>query len=237
MIRIGIVEDDPRSRLLLREYIDRYGRERGEEFLITEHSDGTSALEGYTPQFDILLLDIEMPGVDGYRTAQEIRQIDADVVLVFITNSPEYAIRGYEVGALSYLLKPVPYFAFSQELSRSLRSVARRRDDSVVLPLDGGLRRLSTSEILFCESSRHRVLVHTFEGAEPYSGSLTSLETKLVDKGFHRCNSGYLVNLRYVAAVRGQDCTLTDGRVLRVSRPRKREFLQTLADFLDEPHR
>ena len=68
-------------------------------------------MSGYRFQFDIILMDIEMRFMDGMSAAEEIRQMDKDVVIIFITNMPQYAIRGYAVEALDYMLKPVSYFA------------------------------------------------------------------------------------------------------------------------------
>ncbi len=70
------------------------------------------------PRFDIIFLDVEMENLDGFTTARIIRETDPQVMLIFVTNMGQFAIKGYEVDALSYLLKPVPYFAFSQELKR-----------------------------------------------------------------------------------------------------------------------
>ena len=135
-IRIGVVEDDPASCQLVLDYLNRYQQENGEQFTVSVFDDGARIVEKYTPVYDILLLDIEMSEMDGMAAARRIRERDDKVVIVFITAAPQYAISGYEVRALSYLLKPLPWFAFSQELKKSIDMVRRNGDDSTSLLLN-----------------------------------------------------------------------------------------------------
>ena len=108
MIRVAIVEDDAEVQGVLQEYVRRYTRQYGTEFEVTVFADGVDILEDYRAVYDIIFLDVEMKHLDGMTTAERIRQMDADVILIFITNMAQYAIRGYSVGALDYVLKPVP---------------------------------------------------------------------------------------------------------------------------------
>ena len=124
-IRIGVVEDDPASCQLVLDYLNRYQQENGEQFTVSVFDDGARIVEKYAPVYDILLLDIEMKEMDGMAAARRIRERDDNVVIIFITAAPQYAISGYEVRALSYLLKPLPWFAFSQELKKSIDMVRR----------------------------------------------------------------------------------------------------------------
>ena len=105
MIRVAIVEDDAEVQGVLQEYVRRYTRQYGTEFEVTVFADGVDILEDYRAVYDIIFLDVEMKHLDGMTTAERIRQMDADVILIFITNMAQYAIRGYSVGALDYVLK------------------------------------------------------------------------------------------------------------------------------------
>ncbi|WP_201292689.1 LytR/AlgR family response regulator transcription factor [Cellulomonas citrea] len=232
MIRIGIAEDDPASAALLVEYLRRYERGQDEQFQVTTFSDGADVVAGYRPDFDILLLDIEMPRLDGFSAAERIRLLDPDVIIIFITNMRQYAIKGYEVDALSYVVKPVPYFAFAQEIKRSVARLRRRSADYLLLQVDGGLVRLPTDDIVFLESVKHRTMVHTVDGLHSVVAPLKALEAQLEGKHFFRCNSGYLVNLRHVLGVTGSDARLVGGHELLVSRPRKKAFLAAMTDYL-----
>lgn len=236
MIRIGIVEDDPASAALLVEHLRRYEREHGEEFRVSAFPDGADIVASYRPDFDILLLDVEMPRLDGLSAASQIRLVDPDVVIIFITNMTQHAIKGYEVDALSYVLKPVPYFAFAQEIKRSVARLRRRSADYLLLTVDGGLVRVATDDIVFLESAKHRTTVHTVDGRHSVVGPLKALEAQLEGKSFFRSNSGYLVNLRHVLGVQGSSCLMVGGHDLLVSRSRKKAFLAALTDYLGARH-
>ena len=152
MIRIAMVEDEAAVREQLQGYIQRYTRQYGTEFAVTEFSDGVEILDAYRPVYDIVLLDVEMKHLDGMETARRIRALDADVVLIFITNMAQYAIKGYAVGALDYVLKPVPYFAFSQQLQKAEEKLRRRARHYLAVPVEGGLRRLDTAQIYYMKA-------------------------------------------------------------------------------------
>ena len=226
-IRIGVVEDDPASCQLVLDYLNRYQQENGEQFTVSVFDDGARIVEKHTPVYDILLLDIEMSEMDGMAAARRIRERDDKVVIVFITAAPQYAISGYEVRALSYLLKPLPWFAFSQELKKSIDMVRRNGDDSMLIETGNGQMRLNLADILYLESIRHTIVIHTLDGKYSINGTLKDMEAKLADRHFFRSNSCYLVNLKHVTGVADQDCIMSDDERLRVSRPRKKAFLGT----------
>lgn len=231
MIRIAMVEDEAAVREQLQGYIQRYTRQYGTEFAVTEFSDGVEILEAYRPVYDIVLLDVEMKHLDGMETARRIRELDRDVVLLFITNMAQYAIKGYAVGALDYLLKPVPYFAFSQQLQKAEEKLRRRARHYLAVPVEGGLRRLDTAQIYYMESEGHRVHFYTEEGEFSAPGALKTFEEKLADLPFARCNSGYLVNLAQVKSVQ-QGLAQVGPYELQVSRPKRKSFLAALADYI-----
>ena len=231
MIRIAMVEDEAAVREQLQGYIQRYTRQYGTEFAVTEFSDGVEILDAYRPVYDIVLLDVEMKHLDGMETARRIRELDRDVVLLFITNMAQYAIKGYAVGALDYLLKPVPYFAFSQQLQKAEEKLRRRARHYLAVPVEGGLRRLDTAQIYYMESEGHRVHFYTEEGEFSAPGALKTFEEKLADRPFARCNSGYLVNLAQVKSVQ-QGLAQVGPYELQVSRPKRKSFLAALADYI-----
>lgn len=231
MIRIAMVEDEAAVREQLQGYIQRYTRQYGTEFAVTEFSDGVEILDAYRPVYDIVLLDVEMKHLDGMETARRIRELDRDVVLLFITNMAQYAIKGYAVGALDYLLKPVPYFAFSQQLQKAEEKLRRRVRHYLAVPVEGGLRRLDTAQIYYMESEGHRVHFYTEEGEFSAPGALKTFEEKLADLPFARCNSGYLVNLAQVKSVQ-QGLAQVGPYELQVSRPKRKSFLAALADYI-----
>lgn len=231
MIRIALVEDEAEVRAQLQGYVQRHTRQYGTEFAVTEFADGMELLDDYRPVYDVLFLDVEMKHLDGMETARRVRELDKDVIIVFITNMAQYAIGGYAVGALDYVLKPVPYFAFSQQLLKAVARLEKRAKHYLTVPVEGGLRRLDTASIYYLESEGHRVHFYTDEGDFSAPGALKAFEEKLADCPFARCNSGYLVNLAQVRELR-QSTVQVGPCELQVSRPKRKAFLAALTDYI-----
>lgn len=230
MLRVAIVEDDPTCSALLQEFLSRYGDENGEALDVTVFADGLDIVENYRPVYDVILLDIEMPQLDGMTAAQRIRAFDPTVVLIFITNMAQYAIRGYEVDAMDFVLKPVNYFAFSLKLKKAVSAIRVRAKRELMLPLDGGMKRVPAADISYIEVLGHKLNVHVGNVLYTLSGSLREMEELLAGEHFVRCNKCYLVNLRHITDVR-QNTLTAGGNELQISRPRKKEFLQALTDY------
>ncbi|HSO70826.1 MAG TPA: LytTR family DNA-binding domain-containing protein [Arachnia sp.] len=228
MIRIGVVDDQEESRHLLQSYLVRYEHENGGQFVVEEFADGSELTAAYRPRFDIIFLDVQMENLDGFATARLIREVDPGVILIFVTNMAQFAIKGYEVDAMSYLLKPVPYFAFSQELKRSLQRLDRARDDHIVLSVGGEVLRVNLVDVVYIESIKHRLVFHTSDGKLSMIGTLKEMSAQLEPRGFFRSNSFLLVNLRHVEGFSDGESKLTGGISLPVSRSRKKPFLEAL---------
>ena len=164
MLHISFAEDDPAMALQLRQYLDRYGAEHGLELEVRSFASGDELLRQYDTSCDILLLDVEMPGIDGMETARALRQRDRDVVIVFITNIARYAVDGYEVEALDFILKPVNYFTFSVKLDRAVRRARQQARHTVCLQLADGMQMLDTQEIYYLETRDRMLYYHTDKG-------------------------------------------------------------------------
>ena len=147
MIRVLIAEDDPQCFLQMEQFIRDYSSETGRAFQITRYDNGEDLVEQYRPEFDLLLLDVDMPFMDGMTAAGHIRKMDPEVVIVFVTNLAQYAIQGYSVNALDYILKPLNYFSFSQRLTRCLRYVKKREGGYITVAVKGGTLKLEIGDI------------------------------------------------------------------------------------------
>ncbi|NCB62826.1 MAG: response regulator transcription factor [Clostridia bacterium] len=233
MIRVAIVEDEADYRRQLTEYLRRYETESGENIEITAFTDGDEIAEGYKARFDIILMDVEMAYMDGMTAAEEIRKSDPEVVIIFITNMAQYAIRGYAVDALDYVLKPVSYFAFTQRLERAVARMRRREKRYLAVPVKGGTQKLEASQIYYVESRGHSLLFHTAAGVVTATGAMKDMEERLEGMHFCRGNKGYLINLEHVDGVR-DGCAVVRGEQLLLSRPRKSAFLEALANYVGE---
>ena len=233
MVRVAIVEDDPAYREEMVGFLQQFSQESGQKFHITTFSDGKEITENYAAAWDMILMDIEMPGLDGMTAAECIRKLDGDVVIIFITNMPQYAMKGYTVDALDYVLKPVSYYAFTQRISRALERMKRRARRFVSIPLRTGMAKVELSQITYVEIVNHDLIYHTQEGDFTCKGSLTEAAEKLEKEHFFRISNCYLVNLEYVECIQNGTVTV-NGQVLTVSRSRKKLLLDEMNNYINE---
>lgn len=227
MIRIAVVEDEKMYVEQITEYLRRFEREQKEELQITVYRDGDGITADYKAQFDIIFMDIQMKFVDGMTAAEEIRKMDSEVIIIFITNMSQYAIRGYEVNALDYVLKPVTYFSFSQKLGKAIARIKKRNVNYITIPVKGGMRRLETSDIYYVESQGHTLIYHTKDGEILSAGTVKSAEEQLAKYHFSRGNKCYLINLEHVEGVKDK-CAVVKGENLQLSRSGLKSFMQDL---------
>ena len=228
MIKIALVDDNKKDLAVMQGYL-RSAMESGEfNFAFDSFTDSLEFIETYNGKYDIVFLDIEMPMLDGMELARKLRKMGSDCCIVFITNMPQYALQGYEVEALAYLIKPVKAFNFTQVLKKAVERTKNRRegDVSIVINTRQEVKVLPSSTILYIEVENHNLVFHTADGGEyRIRESLKTVEEQLGGKNFCRCNNCYLVNLRYVDSVIGNSVRI-GGADLLMSRHRKKEFIE-----------
>lgn len=231
MLRVAIVEDDAASIREFKSCFERYSQETGENFLLSEFHDGDAILSKYKAEYDVILMDINMPLLDGMTAAQQIRKVDAAVKIVFVTSMPQFAIQGYKVGALDYILKPVSYPVFSDTIRRAIESAAQEKKKYIVIPVKGGKQKLDVSRLLYAEVVDHDLIFHMKEGDIHGKGTIRQLEEELAGHFFFSCNKGFLINLAHVDALVGNNVFI-GGIKVPVSRLRKKELMDRLNQYM-----
>lgn len=231
MVRLAIVEDDPACVEQLQDYLRRFQQEQGACFDLTVFQDGEQLVFDYHPVYDILLMDVEMPHLDGIAAARAVREQDPEVVILFITNMAQYAIDGYSVHARSYLLKPVNYYAFAMELKDAIQTLDRPRQDAILVNIEGTVTKLPVGQVLYMESQGHNLMIHTAKQVIRTRMTIKQMEEKLQGHSFARCSVSYLVNLAHVTTVDGS-CAIVGGDALPISRQKRREFLAALTSYI-----
>ena len=112
MIRVAIVEDEDIAARQLEQCLQQYESGHDIRFSSCRFRDALEFLEQYQPLYDLIFMDIGMPGLDGMEAAVRLRAMDSVTPLIFVTSMVQYAVRGYEVDALDFVVKPVRYPTF-----------------------------------------------------------------------------------------------------------------------------
>lgn len=231
MIRIAIVEDDRVTGAEILAFTRRYERENDLEFIIEEFADGQEIIDYQAHGFDIIFFDIDLPVKNGMEAAREIRKRNENVIIIFITNLESFAIQGYSVGALDYVLKPINYYGFSLRLTRALERLRQKAAGEILLQSADQLIRLNTDDIYYVEISNRMLYYYTKQGEYVIRGSMKEAERQLEDFHFAKCNHWYLVNLKYVKGIVKN--TVTVGKYeLEISRRNKSAFVKAVTDYI-----
>lgn len=229
--KVAVVEDDEAASRSLAEKIERYAGEKGHSIAVSVFSDAYFFLMNYKSDYDVIFFDIEMPGMNGMEAAKKVREQDAGVIIVFVTNLAQYAVAGYEVAAFDFILKPVTYPGFQMKFDRVCKELAHRLDDhSIYIGNRTQTRKVRVSDIYYVEVKNHDLIFHAADGAVVMRGTMAEMEQRLAPYHFVRCNSYYLVNLRYVDALHG-DRLIVNGDELRISQSRRQAFLTEFARY------
>lgn len=164
---------------------------------------------------------------------------DRDVVIIFITNMAQYALKGYTVQARSYILKPVNYYGLSMELQEAIDYINRNRRQNgraLLLPSGGGIDRVNLSDITYIESQRHNLFIHTTGGVLRIRESMNAMEANIDDPAFARCGVSFLINLAWVSGITEGREVLVGGDRVPISRQKYKDFMAALSEYLGGIH-
>lgn len=234
MIRIAIVEDEQEQINIMQEFLTRYEQEKNVDFEVAVFDSGVKFLADYQPIYDLVFMDIQMPHLNGLDTARTIFSMDKNIGIVFVTNMMQYAIKGYEVDALDFIVKPLKYYQFSVKLARVIEKVRKREGREIVLTVSKKKIRLSVSEIYYVMVDKHTLVYHTSRGTfEEKGSSMSECAATLADCGFALCNSGCLVNLEHVTSVNKGTVSISKfPEELALSRGKKNEFTEKFMTYM-----
>lgn len=229
--RVAVVEDSDPEAEKLTAYFSRYQAGKDVQFDIVRFISAESFLDKYAGNFSIVMMDIMLPAMNGMEAAVRLRQVDPLVTLVFVTNMAQFAVKGYEVDALDFIVKPVLYPHFVMKMDRILEKLGNDVKRDVVLRSGDAVIRVPVDEIAYVEVSAHELIYHLAKEKKiSVYGTLKKAEEEL-GASFVRCNNCYLVNLAFVQSVSGATARV-GGNDLQISRAKHKKFLEELDNYL-----
>lgn len=219
-MKIAVCDDDPQGLERISYFIDTYKRESKVQLTCKTFQSSTALISSMVSgDYDILLLDILMPGINGMQAAYEIRAFDAGVKIVFLTSSPEFAVESYAVKAYDYILKPVS----KDKLFSILDAVIAEEQK----PLEGltvktqlGMARILFSRLAFVEIMNKKLYFHLADGGvQEVTASLSAFEEELLARSeFVKVHRSYIVNLWQMSELGAKELITHAGKTVPISR-------------------
>ena len=200
-IFIGVCEDNSLHINLVKGYIDDFFNEF-HNYEVLEFVSGEDLLSNYPNNIDLLFLDIQMNGLNGMDVARRIREFDNNVEIIFTTSVLDYVCEGYEVNAYRYMLKPIEYNIFKNNMGKCIENIIKKKNDFLTINDKSKLIKIKFDDILYIETSKRQLIIHTINGHEIIKMSMRKLE-KLLNKDFFRCHNSFIVNLEKINKIEG----------------------------------
>ena len=230
-MRVAIVDDEASFSQTLAHFCSSYQKECGEEINVTIYDNPIDFLEKYKADADVIFMDILMPQMNGMDCARRLRQQDENVILCFVTSMAKYAVQGYEVGAIDFIIKPINYDEFSMKMSRIVRIFRRQATATILVSSRNEVRRIDLRDLVYVEVYNHSLIYHTTGGDIEVYGKLSALEEDEHFHNFIRCSASHLVNCSMISSVQ-EDTVTVRGVRLPISRRRRKECLEKMAAIL-----
>lgn len=208
MIHMAVCEDDDLDYQLLDSALRQYIREKGVRLDVTRYTSAEAFFAADIHRYQLLFMDVMLPGTNGYHAVEKLRQDGVEIPVVFVSNMEEYAVKGYDVNALYFMVKPINYYDFAMRFDRILSRIPREEQQVLRLEVKGTKHMLPIREIRYIEIIRHNLIYYTADGQIEVRGSISQLEEELSHSPIVRCHKSYLVNLRHVRTIDKHDVIL-----------------------------
>lgn len=229
-MKIAICDDKPifinKMKNLIRNLITN------EEMKVFDFCSGDELLSSEI-NFDIVLLDIEMPGTDGLDVAAELYRRNKRTLVLFITSHREYSIKGYEFRAFRYVLKSEPDDFIKRNIQDAINEY-KNFNFYITVNCKEEYTHILASDIIYIESFKHEIIIHTADRIYRGQEKLKSIYSKLKEHDFIQCYKSYIVNMRYIESIKKNSCVhMTNGIELSVGRKYRTETIESYLKFMD----
>lgn len=229
MIKIAIVEDEIEMKERLEGFVSDFLDKESRQYSISSFASAES-FSSSSMEFDLIFMDINLPGENGMEATRKIRDKDGEVMIIFVTSLVQFAVKGYEVKAFDYLVKPVNYASFELTMRRALPTLEARNESIVVTDSNRVMHKIYLNDLHYIEVREHVLFFHLSKEVIKVYDQLKKYEEMLGPYSFASCNRSYIVNLKFVVGIDKND-VLVGGDRLPIARPKKTEFIEKLNKY------
>ncbi len=231
-MRIAVCDDNEQDLKELGTYINKYCRKKEYDVEIKKFVCGDELLSEFKQEcFDVVFLDIYMPGTDGLETARSIRELSRDCVLIFITRSQNHAMDGFKVKASGYLVKPWDT-ASLDDILHLCREKFQINSRIIEVPYERTTISVAVSNILYVEVYGRKTMFHTTGGDIDIRLPLEEVDKILGPPAFLRCHRSYIINLNHVADIRIENVLMDNGDIVPMRKNGRKVVRTEIANFI-----
>ncbi len=222
-LRIAICDDESQICEVMRDKIQKYYFTEKVNLSIQTFSSGEKVLESNLDHIDVLFLDVDMPGIDGLKTAKTIRKKNKDMIIIFLTAYSEFVFESFKVDAFRYLIKPVK----DSELAETLDAVQKKLCEPaeyLSFQFQNEMYSIKYSDIIYLEGMRDKIWIHCKDKTYRWRGAIKNLNEMLKDKGFFQVHRSYIINMNKIRRYNSGKVFLEDNREVPISKYRQNAF-------------
>lgn len=234
MIKVAICDDDKEFRKNMHSIVEKHFLTKERSVWIVEFKNGNRLLASHV-RFDIIFLDIEMPGLNGIETALKLRKWDVNSKIVYVTNYENYKALAYKVHAFDYIDKPIETATVAAVLDDIIYYLDNKTEkQKYAFKTENGIVTLELDEIFYFEYLARKVVIHGTEGNYIATYKLKELLEKFEQYNFASPHKSFIVNMLYIKSIKGFDIFIENGDKIPLAQKRAVEFKNIFNDFLQE---
>lgn len=235
MIEIILCEDQIEHQKTIAKLLEKILGENNIDYSLEIYISGEELIDNYPENTDIFILDIQMDKVTGMDVARKIREIDKNKPeIIFTTSLIEYIQEGYEVRAYRYLLKPIKYDDFKNQILNCVDEILNKRDKFILVENKNETYKINIDDITYIEIQRKDMSIHTENKIYEAKMTMNKIEKELKNHNFYRCHKSFLVNIDYVENIKQYVAILENKEEVLVSRHRFKDFKSKFLSSLGE---
>lgn len=231
MILIAIVDNDQEEMQALETRVKHYLEEENVAHFIHKFDSGVEFIRSRAA-YDIVFMEIRMEDMDDLDAARFLRIVNKDAKLIFVTHQADMAIRGYEVDAMDFIIKPVDQSTVDNVMSRALKCIEKSSGELFAIKTPSSVISISTFDIFYVEVYDHDLVYHTKQGDFRVRGRLGEVREKIGDRYFIQCSRSYLVNIRHVQSLHS-DHLIVHGDKIQITKAHHKKMEQMFVNYLN----
>jgi len=231
MYHIAICDDEEKFVAKLQTLLNRYAAEKRLEIRVSTFKDGLELIENYPMDIDLTFLDIQMDRMNGLQAADEIRKMDENVSIIFLTSLTRYALEGYKYNATNYIIKPIKYVRLKSEMDKWLAQNKKKENAYILVENDTGKYKVFLNSLSYIETFNRNLMLHTDNDNIVSYRKMKDMESELEEHSFVRCHTGFLVNLFFVKRIEKLEIELINGERIPISQQKRKLVMEKLAQY------